>query len=281
MYLDLAPDLLKEVSLLARLAGKAILSIYEKADELVLCLSQVEFKADKSPVTQADKLAHELIILGLAQLNKKYGLDAAIISEEDQAISDSRLEATTIWLVDPLDGTKEFMAHTHEFSVNIALIHENRPILGVIYIPYYDLLYYAQEGKGAFLEAKKDTPAKQLNIAKVDIHHPTFLTRVISSRRHGVLALESILRKLEAYHLSSLGSSWKLAKIAEDKADVYLRLGPTSEWDIAAGHLILTEAGGALSDLSGNQLSYNTKKSLTNPHFIAISQPDLFKKICG
>jgi 3'(2'), 5'-bisphosphate nucleotidase len=275
-------DLINEISLLARQAGEAILNIYQHPN--YLDVAKVQIKADQSPVTQADKLAHDLIVSGLDKLNKKYDLEAYIVSEEDEETHQSnektnRLDAKTIWLVDPLDGTKEFIAGTHEFTVNIALVHEHQAILGVIYVPYYDLLYYAELGKGAFLQAPQ-APVKQLILPQTNINTAQPI-RVISSRRHGVVELDSVLSKLENYEITYLGSSWKLCKIAEGQADLYPRLGPTSEWDTAAGQIILAEAGGEIRDFSGNLISYNTKKSLDNPHFMAISQPRLFKKICG
>lgn len=275
--MQIPSDLIHDISQLARQAGEAILSIYQQPN--YLDLAKIQLKSDQSPVTQADKLAHDIIVSGLNTLNTKYSLDAYIVSEEDEDShqQDARLHAKTIWLVDPLDGTKEFIAGTHEFTVNIALVHEHQPILGVIYVPYYDLLYYAEQGKGAFLKTAQ-LVAKQLKLPSSVSNQPT---RVISSRRHGVVELDSILSKLDSYEIDYLGSSWKLCKIAEGKADLYPRLGATSEWDTAAGQIILVEAGGEIRGLSGNILSYNTQESLDNPDFLAISQPTLFKKICG
>lgn len=275
--MQIPSDLIHDISQLARQAGEAILSIYQQPN--YLDLAKIQLKSDQSPVTQADKLAHDIIVSGLNTLNTKYSLDAYIVSEEDEDShqQDARLHAKTIWLVDPLDGTKEFIAGTHEFTVNIALVHEHQPILGVIYVPYYDLLYYAEQGKGAFLKTAQ-LAAKQLQLPSSVSNQPT---RVISSRRHGVVELDSILSKLDSYEIDYLGSSWKLCKIAEGKADLYPRLGATSEWDTAAGQIILAEAGGEIRGLSGNILSYNTQESLDNPDFLAISQPTLFKKICG
>lgn len=275
--MKIPPDLVQDIAQLARQAGEAILSIYQQPN--YLDLAKIQLKADQSPVTQADKLAHDIIVSGLNTLNTKYFLNAYIVSEEDEGShqQDTRLSANTIWLVDPLDGTKEFIAGTHEFTVNIALIHEHQPILGVIYVPYYDLLYYAEQDKGAFLKTAQ-LAAKQL---KLPTHISNQPTRVISSRRHGIVELDSILSKLDSYEMDYLGSSWKLCKIAEGKADLYPRLGPTSEWDTAAGQIILTEAGGEIRGLTGQILSYNTQKSLDNSDFLAISQATLFKKICG
>ncbi len=276
--MQIPSDLIQDIAQLARQAGEAILSIYQQPN--YLDLAKVEIKSDHSPVTQADKLAHEIIVSGLNKLNTQYQLDAYIVSEEDENTHEQshRLSADTIWLVDPLDGTKEFIAGTHEFTVNVALVHEHKPILGVIYVPYYDLLYYAEQGKGAFLKTAQ-LAAKQLPLLPhMESNQPT---RVISSRRHGVVELDSVLSKLDSYEIDYLGSSWKLCKIAEGKADLYPRLGATSEWDTAAGQVILTEAGGEIRGLSGQILSYNTQDSLDNPSFLAISQPSLFKKICG
>jgi 3'(2'), 5'-bisphosphate nucleotidase len=278
-----SPDLLNDIIMLARKAGEAILSIYQQPN--YLDLAQIQIKSDNSPVTQADKLAHDIILAGLVECNNRYDLEAYIVSEEDESTHQStkkinRLDASLIWLVDPLDGTKEFIANTHEFTVNIALIYQHEPILGVIYVPYYDLLYYAQKEQGAFLQTVKHVVAKQLKIPKRDPNSPQAI-RVISSHRQGVLALNSILSRFDSYQISYLGSSWKLCKIAEGKADIYPRLGPTSEWDTAAGQIILTEAGGEICDLTGKPIRYNTKKSLTNPQFIATSQPTFFTKSCG
>jgi 3'(2'), 5'-bisphosphate nucleotidase len=281
--MQLPSDLLNDIILLARKAGEAILSIYQQPN--YLDLAQIQIKSDNSPVTQADKLAHDIIFAGLVECNHRYDLKAYIVSEEDESTHQStkkinRLEASLIWLVDPLDGTKEFIANTHEFTVNIALIYNHEPILGVIYVPYYDLLYYAQKGQGAFLQRSEVSHAQQLMIPVSDLNRAQPI-RVISSRRHGVEALNSILSRFYSYQMSYLGSSWKLCQIAEGKADIYPRLGPTSEWDTAAGQIILTEAGGVIWDLTGKPLCYNTKKNLTNPQFIAACQPTLFTKTCG
>lgn len=275
-------DLIKQVSLLARQAGAAILSLYQHND--YQNPSKVKIKSDDSPVTEADKLAHEIIAAELSMLNEQYDLPAYIVSEEDesthQAIHENkRIDAKYIWLVDPLDGTKEFIAHTHEFSVNIALIYEHQPILGVIYVPYYDLLYYAQVGKGAFLQTSNGE-IKKLNSAASN-RSASEPIRVIASRRHGQAELSSFLPNLGDYQIVHVGSSWKFCKIAEGLADVYVRLGPTSEWDTAAGQIILSEAGGETRDMSDGLLCYNTKLDLSNPPFIAVSQPILYTKICG
>jgi len=249
-------ELVPRVTAVAAAAGEAILSIYQH-DVL-----QISTKDDATPLTQADTLAHQLIVEGLSQLTP----GVPILSEEGQIPDFSeRQRWSEYWLVDPVDGTKEFIGRTGEFSVNIALIVGQVPVLGVIVAPTLQTCYYASRGLGAFKQAAngKVTPlvTRPWSAAKPLV--------VAVSRRHQAERLEAFMARLGDYTTLTLGSSLKFCAIAAQEADLYPRLGPTSEWDTGAGHCILTEAGGAIVDLQGLALTYNTKDVLQNPSFMA------------
>lgn len=250
---------LDAVIAIARQAGEAIMKVY--ATEF-----DVESKTDNSPLTQADLAAHHLIVRRLKQLTPHI----PILSEESESIAaDIRNTWQLYWLIDPLDGTREFIKRNGEFTVNIALIHQHVPILGVVYAPVTELLYFASAGQGAFRQAK--------NAACVPIHTRPFKTDaliVAGSRSHSDHRVQQFLNNIhsatgKAPELISMGSSLKICLVAQGSADVYPRLGPTSEWDTAAAHCILKEAGGDILDVQGHALRYNTKQSLLNPHFFA------------
>jgi 3'(2'), 5'-bisphosphate nucleotidase len=246
--------LARSVCDIARLAGAAILDIYERDD------FGVEQKADESPLTLADKAANDVIIKGLEALN----FIAPIISEESREIPfNERQQYTRFWLVDPLDGTKEFIKRNGEFTVNIALIESGSVVLGVVYIPVTNEMFYAASGLGAWREGN-DQP----------LSAPTYTLRdsglrVVASRSHLNEATQAFVDGLDAPLVVSRGSSLKMIEIARGQADVYPRLAPTMEWDTAAAQAILQEAGGKMIDQStGQPMAYN-KETLLNNHFIA------------
>lgn len=251
-----AAELLPGVLELARRAGSAILEIYQQVDP------QTEYKPDGSPLTQADLVSHAIIVEGLARLTPEW----PVLSEESQEVSFDRRQPWRIfWMVDPLDGTREFLHRSGEFTVNIALLEENRPVLGVVYAPAIDLLYYAAKGAGAW-RVQNTTPAP-IRVASP----PNGTMRMVISRSHSS-GEENLSRFTDgAAHCQrvSMGSSLKFCLVAEGSADVYPRLGPTMEWDVAAAHCIVEEAGGTVADLDGNSMCYN-KEILLQPGFVAM-----------
>ena len=217
-------------------------------------------KEDHSPLTAADLASHHCLVEGLEGLRPRH----PVLSEESGGPSlDQRLTWETFWLIDPLDGTKEFIRRNGEFTVNIALIHRHQPVLGVVYAPARDSCYFASEGCGAF---RQDDASEPQSI-RVTAIAPARV-RVVGSRSHGTVALELYLRRLGEHQRVSIGSSLKFCLVAEGAADLYPRLGPTSEWDTAAAHCVVREAGGEVTDLRGTPLRYNARKSLLNPHFL-------------
>jgi 3'(2'), 5'-bisphosphate nucleotidase len=168
------------------------------------------------------------------------------------------------WLVDPLDGTREFVSRNPEFTVNIALVHDHRPILGVVHVPAQRLDYYAGEGVGAFRRVS-DGPAIPIH-TRPQAASPV---RVVGSKSHRGDSLDALLVRIGPHELKAIGSSLKMCLVAEGSADFYPRLGPTYEWDTAAAQAVLEFAGGYVTDLDGAALRYNTRPTLLNPHFIA------------
>ncbi|MBX9586665.1 MAG: 3'(2'),5'-bisphosphate nucleotidase CysQ [Gammaproteobacteria bacterium] len=257
--------LLPRVMQIAFSAGDAILKIYQQESYAI------QTKNDASPVTQADILAHEVIEEDLSKLTP----DIPLISEEGFSPSfEERKGWPLFWLVDPLDGTKEFIAHTDEFSVNIALIQNHEPILGVIVSPCRQTAYYASVESGAFFKDAKGN-VKSLTTRKWLPNHRLSLA---TSRRHNAERMAELMSQIGDYSVLTMGSSLKFCAIAEQKADLYPRLGPTSEWDTAAGQCILTGAGGAVVDLQGLALRYNTKEDMVNPGFFATGDLDSLLK---
>ncbi|RUO61801.1 3'(2'),5'-bisphosphate nucleotidase CysQ [Pseudidiomarina insulisalsae] len=251
---------LRELEGVARKAGEAILEIYEAPDFGARIAT--ETKSDESPLTQADLKAHEIIKTELTQLSETELAELPQLSEESAAIDwDTRKNWQTYWLIDPLDGTKEFIKRNGEFTVNIALIHNGNPVAGVVYAPAIDTMYSGAKLLGAYKNGDRIEARKQLNATPL---------KIVGSRSHLSAATEDYLNQLiEPYELISMGSSLKLCLVAESKAHRYPRLGPTSEWDTAAAHAIVLAAGGSVSTLDGTPLQYNQKESMLNPHFIA------------
>ncbi|NJN52337.1 MAG: 3'(2'),5'-bisphosphate nucleotidase CysQ [Gammaproteobacteria bacterium] len=248
---------------LTRAAGRAILEIYGEA-------FAVETKADESPLTQADLNAHRVIAKGLQSIAP----ELPIVSEEAALPAWSQRQGwTRYWLVDPLDGTKEFVNRNGEFTVNIALIEGGRAILGVVGVPVRDHVY---AGYVPAARAEKHTSSGVVPLAVRRMAGRKSLA-VVASRSHGGERLENYIGALRAHFdevdRTPIGSSLKLCLLAEGGADLYPRLGPTSEWDIAAAHAVLAAAGGALWRLDRSPLAYNTKESFLNPDFVAVADP--------
>jgi len=252
-------------------AGTAILEVYGTE-------FSVDQKEDKSPLTEADRRSHEVISKGLKGLP---GMNIPILSEEGRNMPyEERRDWETFWLVDPLDGTKEFIKRNGEFTVNIALIHKGRPLAGVVYIPVSGITYFAAEGLGSYMltEDKKVSGRSLQEIldmaAKLSLgsSNPSGIT-VIGSRSHMSGETEEFINKLRSKYSSvdfvSAGSSLKFCLIAEGKADIYPRFAPTMEWDTGAGQAVVEQAGGGvLRWPEMTPLEYN-KESLVNPWFVA------------
>ncbi|MEL6274688.1 MAG: 3'(2'),5'-bisphosphate nucleotidase CysQ [Bacteroidota bacterium] len=247
-------SLASEVGTIARAAGAEILAVYNTED------FGVEFKADDSPLTRADKAANVVIVTGLESLPTSF----PIVSEESKEIPYAeRKTYKRFWLVDPLDGTKEFIKRNGEFTVNIALVENDRPVLGVVYVPVADELYFAVNGLGAFQESKNH-PIKANSFSLSD---PGL--RVVASRSHLNEATQAFMDQLNQPVIVSRGSSLKIIELAKGEADLYPRLAPTMEWDTGAAQIILEEAGGKILDkATGHPLAYN-KEVLRNNHFVA------------
>ncbi|MDD4539694.1 MAG: 3'(2'),5'-bisphosphate nucleotidase CysQ [Lentisphaeria bacterium] len=271
-YRDFLPDYCPAAVLAAYDAGEAIMAIYD--GEL-----DIEYKADQSPLTAADKASHELI---MARLQAHW--DLPVLSEESREVPyDTRRDWLDFWLVDPLDGTKEFIKHNGEFTVNIALIHDGLPVLGVVYSPALGLFYLGAEGTGARMLRRgehfrdRDDLARALATANELPALPMPPTpgrplSVVASRSHSNNATEAFIADLEKRHgrveLLSIGSSLKLCLVADGSADVYPRIAPTMEWDTAAAQAVATAAGCRVVDFSSDEpLRYN-KMNLTNPFFV-------------
>jgi 3'(2'), 5'-bisphosphate nucleotidase len=253
-------NFINPISDLAILAGEAILEVYNSDFE-------IEEKSDLSPLTEADLRSHKVIVRGLDSIDSKI----PIISEEDNLQNfDKRKKWKRYWLIDPLDGTKEFINKNGEFTVNIALIENNKPVLGVVHVPVSAETYIACQGFGAKKIDSQGT-IKTISVRK-KTNNPI---NVIGSRSHRGNSLVKFLDNLGDYQFYSVGSSLKFCMIAEGKADIYPRFGPTSEWDTAAAQVITEQAGGMVIDIKGNQLLYNTKKDILNPYFYAIGSNDL------
>jgi 3'(2'), 5'-bisphosphate nucleotidase len=240
---------------LARRAGAAILEIYAGS-------FAVEQKADDSPLTAADMASHRIIVAGLQELTP----DIPVLSEESKHIDwNTRRAWDRYWLVDPLDGTREFVKRNGEFTVNIALIENHAPVLGVVLLPVTGALYFGVAGDGAFLEGAPGALPQPI-ATRAAAAFPA----VAGSRSHGNERQTAMLANLGEHTLVSVGSSIKFCMVARGDADLYLRLGPTSEWDTAAAQCVLEQAGGAVVDLQGAPLRYNTGESLLNPEFLAL-----------
>ncbi|SEL72812.1 3'(2'),5'-bisphosphate nucleotidase [Pseudoxanthomonas sp. GM95] len=252
-------DLHEAVIAIARDASAAIMSVYAEDFE-------VEHKADHSPLTRADLAAHRIIADGLHRLTPELPL----LSEEGASIPwSTRQDWHAYWLVDPLDGTREFVKRNGEFTVNIALIEANQPVFGVIMAPVTGTIWHAQLGRGALRrdgETDRELRTRQPAAAPL---------RVAASRSHRDPRTQAVLDQLPGAEAVPLGSSLKFCHIAEGLLDVYPRFGPTCEWDTAAGQCILEAAGGALLAPDGRAFRYNRRDSLLNGDFMALGDVSL------
>jgi 3'(2'), 5'-bisphosphate nucleotidase len=245
---------------LAREAGEAILSVYRSSFDVME-------KGDKSPLTAADLASHRVICAGLERLAP----GVPVLSEESAAESyETRVAWRRYWLVDPLDGTREFVSRNGEFTVNIAMIEDHRPLLGVVLAPDKGVAYVGGEGLGAM----RIEPSGERRAIHVDRPHRVPV-RVVGSRSHAGDSLARFLANLGDHELVSMGSSLKLCLVAQGAADVYPRLGPTSEWDTAAAQAVVEGAGGQVTDTERRPLRYNTKASLLNPYFLVFGDAEV------
>jgi 3'(2'), 5'-bisphosphate nucleotidase len=251
-------QMLLEVTALAREAGRAILEVYASS-------FSVQEKEDRSPLTEADLRSEKLILAGL----KRIAPEIPVLSEESaQAQWSTRRNWDRLWVVDPLDGTKEFVQRNGEFTVNIALVDNHRPVLGIVHAPVLERDYYACEGVGAFRSNARSV-GQPIRVAR---RGPGPL-RVVGSRSHRGSSLDAFLERVGPHEFVEVGSSLKLCLVAEGLADVYPRMGPTSEWDTAAGQCVLEQAGGQVLKLDGEPLEYNRENTL-NPNFVGFADAD-------
>ncbi len=249
---------LPELLSAAKEAGQAILKIYHDAEKREV----VDHKADDSPLTLADQASHQTIVSKLEAMTP----DIPILSEEGKHLPyEERKSWEQFWLVDPLDGTKEFIKRNGEFTVNIALVKDHRVVMGVVHVPVLDLTYYASEGEGAFVIEGSSEPRK-INVNSFTMQDSGL--RMVCSRSHRGEAVDKYLEQFTEPEIVSMGSSLKLVLVAEGKADIYPRLGPTMEWDTAAAQIVVEEAGGTVISQETQQPMVYNKENLLNPFFI-------------
>ncbi len=240
-------------------AGDAILEVYATDFD-------VQEKDDSSPLTQADTASNRRIEQGLRTLTP----NIPVLSEESALpVFAERSQWETYWLVDPLDGTKEFVNRNGEFTVNIALIEKNRPVFGVVHVPVNNKTYFGCAGYGAELRSA-GAESRKISVAEKSAEP----VRVVGSRSHGGSSMDGFLENLGEYEMHPMGSSLKFCLVAEGAADIYPRLGPTSEWDTAAAQAVVEQAGGSVVTLDGKPLSYNCKSDILNPHFLVVGPED-------
>jgi len=243
-------------------AGAAIMRIYDGA-------FSVQHKDDNSPLTLADLESQHVIAAGLARLTP----DIPVLSEESaQSPWEERKQWKELWVVDPLDGTREFVKRNGEFTINIALVVDHEPLLGVVAAPAQGLLYWGAAGVGSF--------SRHHGAPQIAIHTsaPEIPLRVIGSRSHASAETASYLSGLGPHVMTGIGSSLKFCLIAEGRADLYPRFGPTSEWDTAAGQALLEAAGGHVTRPDGHRLRYNCRETLLNGDFLAFSDPSVLPR---
>lgn len=254
--MTIEPQLIEQVIGIARQTGQAIMAIY-----------QTDFKQyqkqDTSPVTEADVAAHNIIVNGLTVIS-----NLPILSEESIPSTidwQQRKYWQTYWLIDPLDGTKEFINKNGEFTVNIALIKNGKPVLGIVYCPAIDCLYYGADGSGAYKVDAKGISQKLRVSDEPKIDEPW---KIVGSRRHGADALAVFTANFDKVDIVSMGSSLKFCLVAEGKAHLYPRLGLTCEWDTAAAQAVVENAGGQVLKSDLTPLMYGKKEDLLNPYFV-------------
>lgn len=257
-------ELLQAAVVISEQAGAAIMAIYNQPERW-----DVQTKTDDSPLTAADLASHRLINQALQALTP----DIPVLSEESEEDTSQRRNWPQLWVVDPLDGTKEFVSRTNDFTVNIALVQDHKPILGVLHAPVYGVTYAAFSGGGAwvFHQNGEKSAISTSSIASVP--------RVLLSRNHKGGKEGAVLDKITArfgdYIALQVGSAFKMCRVAEGAADFYPRLGPTMEWDTAAAQILVEEAGGVLVDINGQPLQYNARDTLTNGEFFVVGEKAL------
>jgi len=258
--IQIKSDLIEQLIGISKEAGKAILEVYNSDFDY-------ELKEDLSPLTKADTLSHNIICERLEVLTP----DIPILSEENSNIPfDVRTLWKQYWLVDPLDGTKEFIKKNGEFTVNIALIENNTPIFGIIHVPVTNETYWGSSTKGSFY-IKSNNQETKLSVEKKIRNQ----VRIVASRSHPSKMLDALLEEIGEYKIITKGSSLKFCLIAKGQADIYPRLGPTSEWDIAAGHAIVKFAGGSLLTIERKPMQYNLTENNLSPYFVVASRDEL------
>lgn len=250
---------------LAVKAGAAILKVYDAGEGV-----QVEYKADESPLTRADKASNDIIVAGLRSAFPTH----AILSEEEKD-NLARLDNELCFVVDPLDGTKEFIKRNGQFTVNIALAYQHRAVMGVIYVPVTGELYFASEGDGAFMR-KPDGTTKRLHVSdNMDI--PTL--RVVMSSSHGCAEMDALIQQYHLTNFVKIGSSLKGCMVACGDADIYYRYNPTMEWDTAAMQCVVEEAGGVFRQMDGSEMRYNRENSVNDKGFYALNRLENLLKL--
>lgn len=251
--------MIEDLKQIAEGAGREILRFYKR--DLI-----AEQKADNSPLTQADQASHDFIVAALRDLDPSI----PVLSEEASEIPyANRARWERFWLVDPMDGTKEFIKKTGEFTVNIALVEGTQPVIGMIYVPVQKLFYWADRTDGAH-KAENGTAAVRIRCRKADLAQ----LGIVASRDHAGPAVKELLARFPSAETRSMGSSLKFCLVAEGKADVYLRDVPTMEWDTAAAQCIVEAAGGSVQLLNSDTLAYN-KKVLRNPAVVTLGDPSI------
>ncbi|MFZ4722289.1 MAG: 3'(2'),5'-bisphosphate nucleotidase CysQ [Phycisphaerales bacterium] len=251
-------NVIQAISNLVRAAGAAILEVYGRPGTV-----DVSSKGDDTPLTEADLAAHRVLEAGLVNLLA----GVPVVSEEDEASLEHRRPSGSFWLIDPLDGTKEFIARNGQFTVNVALVRDGFPVLGFVYAPVLDELFVGGKGLGARRE--KAGALSRITVAERRQGSPL---RVVASRSHMNDATRAYLARLGAHELVQAGSSLKFCRVAEGAADCYPRIGPTAEWDTAAAQAVLEAAGGVVHDLRGERLRCG-KPVNRNEGFVASAWP--------
>ncbi|MDP2560089.1 3'(2'),5'-bisphosphate nucleotidase CysQ [Psychrobium sp. 1_MG-2023] len=250
--------ILQGIVAIAEQAGEAIMTFYRQGE------TQTWTKKDDSPITEADLAAHKVIVAGLAELTP----EIPVLSEESDSITwQQRQQWQRYWLVDPLDGTKEFIKQNGEFTVNIALIENNQPTMAVVYAPALNKTYYANSELGCFFKGESGDVEK-LTLNERELNSPL---KVVGSRSHPSPELAEFIAQFEQTETVPTGSSLKFCLVAQGLADVYPRFGPTMEWDTGAGQCIAQCAGAEVSKFDRQPLDYNTKDSLLNEYFIVFN----------
>ena len=245
-------------------AGKAVIEIYDTFEE-----GEVDYKADDSPLTEADKVAHQQLMVALEERFP----DDMILSEEGKDMPyEQRKNASRLWVVDPLDGTKEFVNRNGDFTLNVALIVDHRAVFGMVHVPVTGETFAGGEGWGAYEYAPEEEVFYPIRVRSFNGHQKGL--NILTSRSHLNAATEEYVDRFSNPNLVARGSAWKFLLIARGKADIYPRLAPTMEWDTAAAQIILEEAGGQVLRADDNEPLVYNKKDLVNPSFIAVARTD-------